>query len=163
MALNGPYFINIYWSSKFVVKNVIVNTFNNFPDDSIVIDHKVSFYHLVGLICERAEWNRGNVNSGLSILYDMMDNGFRHIAKIKDDASLQVLYFLPNSTNIDLYVDLEVAGTFRSHLEVGTSSVRPNMENVDYMKDDDIGGPNMEDGNRMQDDQVEDDEFDDED
>ncbi|CAI9117426.1 OLC1v1018820C1 [Oldenlandia corymbosa var. corymbosa] len=87
-----------------------------------------------------------------------MGNGFRRIAKIKDDASLQVLYFLPNSTYIDLYVDLEVAGTSRSHLEVGTSSGGPNVENVDYMEDDDVGGPNMEDGDHMEDNHAEDDE-----
>ncbi|CAI9093961.1 OLC1v1029585C1 [Oldenlandia corymbosa var. corymbosa] len=156
MTFNGPYFINVYWSSKFVVKNGIVNTFNSLPDDSIVIDHKVSFYDLVGLICERAGWNRGNVNSSLSILYDTMGNGFRRIAKIKDDASLQVLYFFPNSIYIDFYVDLEVAGTSRSHLEAGTSSGRPNMENIDYMEDDDIGGLNIEDGDHMEDDHVED-------
>ncbi|CAI9089406.1 OLC1v1023973C1 [Oldenlandia corymbosa var. corymbosa] len=108
-------------------------------DNSIVIDHKVSFYDLIGLICERVGWNRGNVNSSLSILYDTMDNGFRRIAKIKDDASLQVLYFLPNSTYIDLYVNLEMAGTSKSHLEAETNSSRPNMKNVDYMEDDDIG------------------------
>ncbi|CAI9105077.1 OLC1v1003927C1 [Oldenlandia corymbosa var. corymbosa] len=128
------------------------------PDDSFVIDHKVLYNDLVGLICERAGWNRENVNLSLSILYDTMGNGFRHIAKIKDDASLQVLYFLPNSTYIDLYVDLEVAGTSRSHLEVGTSSGRPNVENVDYMEDDDVGGPFMEDGDDMEDNHGEDDE-----
>ncbi|CAI9094260.1 OLC1v1029965C1 [Oldenlandia corymbosa var. corymbosa] len=96
-------------------------------DDSFVIDHKLLYNDLVGLI----------------------GNGFRRIAKIKDDASLQVLYFLPNSTYIDLYIDLEVAGTSRSHLEVGTSSGRPNVENVDYMEDDDVGGPFMEDGDHM--------------
>ncbi|CAI9100396.1 OLC1v1037389C1 [Oldenlandia corymbosa var. corymbosa] len=156
MAFNSPYFISIYWSSKFVVKNEIVNTFNNLPEDSIVIDHKVLFYDLVGLICKRARWNRENVNSSLSILYDTLDNGFRRVAKIKDDASLQVVYFLPNSTYIDLYVDLEVAGTSRSQLEVGTSSGGPNMENIDYMEDDDIGRPNMEDGDQQEDDHVED-------
>ncbi|CAI9112287.1 OLC1v1012709C1 [Oldenlandia corymbosa var. corymbosa] len=87
-----------------------------------------------------------------------MGNGFRRITKIKDDASLQVLYFLPNSTYIDLYVDLEVAGTSRSHLEVGTSSGRPNVENVDYIEDDDVGGPIMEDGDHMEDNHAEDDE-----
>ncbi|CAI9094809.1 OLC1v1030608C1 [Oldenlandia corymbosa var. corymbosa] len=109
------------------------------PDDSFVIDHKLLYNDLVGLICERVGWNRKNVNLSLSILYDTMRNGFRRIAKIKDDASLQVLYFLPSSTYIDLYVDLEVAGTYRSHLEVGTSSGRPNVENVDYMEDDNVG------------------------
>ncbi|CAI9112645.1 OLC1v1013118C1 [Oldenlandia corymbosa var. corymbosa] len=120
------------------------------PDDSFVIDHKLLYNDLVGLICERVGWNRKNVNLSLSILYDTMRNGFRRIAKIKDDASLQVLYFLPSSTYIDLYVDLEVAGTSRSHLEVGTTSGRPNVENVDYMEDDDAGGPFMEDGDHME-------------
>ncbi|CAI9117491.1 OLC1v1018891C1 [Oldenlandia corymbosa var. corymbosa] len=55
-------------------------------------------------------------------------------------------------------VDLEVAGTSRSHLEVGTSSGRPNVENVDYMEDDDVGGPFMEDGDHMEYDHGEDDE-----
>ncbi|CAI9118957.1 OLC1v1020591C1 [Oldenlandia corymbosa var. corymbosa] len=128
------------------------------PDDSFVIDHKLLYNDLVGLICERVGWNRKNVNLSLSILYDTMRNGFRRIAKIKDDASLQVLYFLPSSTYIDLYVDLEVAGTSRSHLEVGTSSGRPNVENVDYMEDDDVGGPFMEDGDHMEYDHGEDDE-----
>ncbi|CAI9117495.1 OLC1v1018895C1 [Oldenlandia corymbosa var. corymbosa] len=80
MAFDGPYFINVYWSSKYVEKNGIVNTFNNLRDDSILIDQKV-------------------------------------------------------------------AGTSRSHLEVGTSS----------------GGPNMENGDHMEDNHVEDDELDDED
>ncbi|CAI9090019.1 OLC1v1024702C1 [Oldenlandia corymbosa var. corymbosa] len=142
----------------FFVKNGIVNSFNNMPDDSFVIDHKLLYNDLVGLICERVGWNRKNVNLSLSILYDTMRNGFRRIAKIKDDASLQVLYFLPSSTYIDLYVDLEVAGTSRSHLEVGTSSGRPNVENVDYMEDDDVGGPFMEDGDHMEYDHGEDDE-----
>ncbi|CAI9095166.1 OLC1v1031046C1 [Oldenlandia corymbosa var. corymbosa] len=128
------------------------------PDDSFVIDHKVLYNDLVGLICERAGWNKEYVNLSLSILYDRMGNGFRRIAKIKDDASLQVLYFLPNSTYIDLYVDLEVAGTSRSHLEVGTSSGGPNVENVDYMEDDNVGGPIMEDGDHMEDNHAEDDE-----
>ncbi|CAI9115502.1 OLC1v1016415C1 [Oldenlandia corymbosa var. corymbosa] len=128
------------------------------PDDSFVIDHKLSYNDLVGLICERVGWNRKNVNLSLSILYDTMRNGFRRIAKIKDDASLQVLYFLPSSTYIDLYVDLEVAGTSRSHLEVGTTSGRPNVENVDYMEDDDVGGPFMEDGDHMEYNHGEDDE-----
>ncbi|CAI9108489.1 OLC1v1008087C1 [Oldenlandia corymbosa var. corymbosa] len=128
------------------------------PDDSFVIDHKLLYNDLVGLICERVGWNRKNVNLSLSILYDTMRNGFRRIAKIKDDASLQVLYFLPSSTYIDLYVDLEVEGTSRSHLEVGTSSGRPNVENVDYMEDDDVGGPFMEDGDHMEYDHGEDDE-----
>ncbi|CAI9099408.1 OLC1v1036225C1 [Oldenlandia corymbosa var. corymbosa] len=128
------------------------------PDDSFVIDHKLLYNDLVGLICERVGWNRKNVNLSLSILYDTMRNGFRRIAKIKDDASLQVLYFLPSSTYIDLYVDLEVAGTSRSHLEVGTSSGRPNVENVDYMEDDDVGGSFMEDGDHMEYDHGEDDE-----
>ncbi|CAI9112969.1 OLC1v1013484C1 [Oldenlandia corymbosa var. corymbosa] len=140
------------------VKNGIVNTFNNMPDDSFVIDHKLLYNDLVGLICERVGWNRKNVNLSLSILYDTMRNGFRRIAKIKDDASLQVLYFLPSSTYIDLYVDLEVAGISRSHLEVGTSSGRPNVENVDYMEDDDVGGPFMEDGDHMEYNHGEDDE-----
>ncbi|CAI9090724.1 OLC1v1025551C1 [Oldenlandia corymbosa var. corymbosa] len=103
------------------------------PDDSFVIDHKVLYNDLVGLICERAGWNRENVNLSLSILYHTMGNGFRRIAKIKDDASLQVLYFLPSSTYIDLYVDLEVA-------------------------DDDVGGPFMEDGDHMEYNHGEDDE-----
>ncbi|CAI9106541.1 OLC1v1005725C1 [Oldenlandia corymbosa var. corymbosa] len=128
------------------------------PDDSFVIDHKLLYNDLVGLICERVGWNRKNVNLNLSILYDTMRNGFRRIAKIKDDASLQVLYFLPSSTYIDLYVDLEVAGTSRSHLEVGTTSGRPNVENVDYMEDDDVGGPFMEDGDHMEYNHGEDDE-----
>ncbi|CAI9095615.1 OLC1v1031604C1 [Oldenlandia corymbosa var. corymbosa] len=54
--------------------------------------------------------------------------------------------------------DLEVAGTSRSHLEVGTSSGRPNVENVDYMEDDDMGGPFMEDGDHMEYNHGEDDE-----
>ncbi|CAI9106056.1 OLC1v1005114C1 [Oldenlandia corymbosa var. corymbosa] len=128
------------------------------PDDSFVIDHKLLYNDLVGLICERVGWNRKNVNLSLLILYDTMRNGFRRIAKIKDDASLQVLYFLPSSTYIDLYVDLEVAGTSRSHLEVGTTSGRPNVENVDYMEDDDVGGPFMEDGDHMENNHGEDDE-----
>ncbi|CAI9105924.1 OLC1v1004957C1 [Oldenlandia corymbosa var. corymbosa] len=76
----------------------------------------------------------------------------------KGRASLQVLYFLPNSTYIDLYVDLELTGTSRSHLEVGTTSGGPNVENVDYMEDDDVGGPNVEDGDHMEDNHAEDDE-----
>ncbi|CAI9106182.1 OLC1v1005262C1 [Oldenlandia corymbosa var. corymbosa] len=128
------------------------------PDDSFVIDHKLLYNDLVGLICERVGWNRKNVNLSLSILYDTMRNGFRRIAKIKDDASLQVLYFLPSSTYIDLYIDLEVAGTSRSHLEVGTNRGRPNVENVDYMEDDDVGGPFMEDGDHMEYNHGEDDE-----
>ncbi|CAI9094571.1 OLC1v1030331C1 [Oldenlandia corymbosa var. corymbosa] len=128
------------------------------PEDSFVIDHKLLYNDLVGLICERVGWNRKNVNLSLSILYDMMRNGFRRITKIKDDASLQVFYFLPSSTYIDLFVDLEVAGTSRSHLEVGTSSGSPNVENVDYMEDDDVGGPFMEDGDHMEYNHGEDDE-----
>ncbi|CAI9099081.1 OLC1v1035852C1 [Oldenlandia corymbosa var. corymbosa] len=120
MAFNDPYFINVYWSSKFVVENGIVNTFNNLPDVSIVIDHRLSYYDLVGVIYERAGWKRGNANPNLSLLYDSIGNGFRRYAKIKDDASLQVLYFIPSVSSIDLHVHLERVSTYRSHLEEGT-------------------------------------------
>ncbi|CAI9094860.1 OLC1v1030673C1 [Oldenlandia corymbosa var. corymbosa] len=49
-------------------------------------------------------------------------------------------------------------GTSRSHLEIGTSSGRLNVENVNYMEDDDVGGPIMEDGDHMEDNHAEDDE-----
>ncbi|CAI9116098.1 OLC1v1017164C1 [Oldenlandia corymbosa var. corymbosa] len=81
----------------------------------MMIEGRLSDNELVRRICERVRWDREIKKLNMSLLFDSTDNGSRRYATIKDEPSLEVLYFLFGSAWLDLYVHTEDLLTLRGH------------------------------------------------
>ncbi|CAI9114928.1 OLC1v1015753C1 [Oldenlandia corymbosa var. corymbosa] len=106
MSVYGPYILNLFHRSKYVIENGVVNTFENKPDDTLIIDSRLSYNELLGLICVAFGWNLEIVRK-LYISLIFVTHGIRHTMKIKNDSHVGIIYLLEPMTSVDLYLDTE--------------------------------------------------------
>ncbi|CAI9099955.1 OLC1v1036858C1 [Oldenlandia corymbosa var. corymbosa] len=106
----------------------------------MVIERRLSYNKLVGRRCERFGWDREIGKPSMSQLFDSTGNGLRHYGAIKHKPSLEVLYYLPRMSCIDLYVgskDIIHSGRVWNQIDKmqGMSRDGPyfeNLANTDY-------------------------------
>ena len=51
MAFQGPYWLNLFWNSQYVVVDGTVRTYENEPDASIPIKKRLSYSEIMDMIC----------------------------------------------------------------------------------------------------------------
>ncbi|CAI9098729.1 OLC1v1035423C1 [Oldenlandia corymbosa var. corymbosa] len=75
MEWNGPYFINVYWRSKYVIEDGTIRTFDNRADGTLFIERKLSYSEFFARICDKAGWDRYSVNLRITLLFETNEAG----------------------------------------------------------------------------------------